>query len=68
MNWQTAVAMLIVALAAAGLLWGLLRRRKFSFRRDTHCGCAAPSHSASASSIIFHARKGEQPRIIIRQK
>jgi len=67
-NWQTAMALMIVALAAAGLLWGLLRRRKFSFQRDTHCGCSTPSHSASASSIVFHARKGERPRIIIKQK
>jgi len=67
-NWQTAMALMIVALAAAGLLWGLLRRRKFSFQRDTHCGCSTPSHSASGSSIVFHARKGERPRIIIKQK
>jgi len=67
-NWQTAMALMIVALAAAGLLWGLLRRRKFSFQRDTHCGCSTPSHSASGSSIVFHVRKGERPRIIIKQK
>jgi len=67
-NWQTAVALTIVAVAATGLLWGLLRRRKFNFHRDTHCGCSTPSHSASGSSIIFHARKGERPRIIIKQQ
>lgn len=59
---------MIVALAVAGLLWGLLRRRKFKFGRDTHCGCSSPSHSASASSIVFHARKGERPRIIVKNK
>jgi hypothetical protein len=67
-NWQTAVALTIVAVAAAGLLWGLLRRRKFNFQRDTHCGCASPSHSGSGNSIVFHARKGEPPRIIVKQK
>jgi len=68
-NWQTVVALTIVALAAAGLLWPLLRRRrKFNFERDTHCGCSAPNHSASGSSIIFHARKGERPQIIVKNK
>jgi hypothetical protein len=67
-NWQTAVALLIVALAAAGLLWGMLRRRKFNFQRDTHCGCSMPNPSASGSSIVFHARKGERPRIIVKNK
>jgi hypothetical protein len=68
-NWQTAVALIIVAIAAAGLLWPLVRRRrKFSFERDTHCGCSTPSDSASSSSIIFHARKGERPRIIVKSK
>ena len=67
-NLQTAVALLIVAIAAAGLLWGLLRRRKFSFERDTQCGCSMPSRSANESSIVFHARKGERPRIIVKAK
>jgi hypothetical protein len=67
-NWQTAAALVIVALAATGLLWGLLRRRKFNFPRDTHCGCSTPKRSATESSIIFHARKGERPQIIVKNK
>jgi len=67
-NWQTAVALMVVAVAATCLLWGLLRRRKFNFQRDTPCGCSTPSNAASGSSIVFHARKGEQPRIIIKHK
>jgi hypothetical protein len=67
-NWQTAVALTIVALAAAGLLWPRRRRRKFCFERDTHCGCSTPDHSAKDSSIVFHARKGERPRIIVKNK
>jgi len=67
-NWQTVVSLIIVTLAAAGLLWGWLRRRKFSFARDTHCGCSASEHLPNASSIIFHARKGERPQIIVKNK
>lgn len=59
---------MIVAIAAAGLLWGLLRRRKFNFERDTACGCSSPSRSANEGSIVFHARKGERPRIIVKAK
>jgi hypothetical protein len=65
---QTSVALLIVAIAAAGLLWSLLRRRKFSFERDTQCGCSTPSRSATGGSIVFHARKGERPSIIVKGK
>jgi len=67
-NLQTLVALMIVAIAAAGLLWGLLRRRKFSFERDTLCGCSTPSGSTREGSIVFHARKGERPRIIVKPK
>jgi hypothetical protein len=67
-NWQTVVALTIVALAAAGLLWPLVRRRRFSFERDTHCGCSAPDDSRNANSIIFHARKGERSQIIVKNK
>ena len=67
-NWQTVVSLIIVMLAAAGLFWGWLRRRKFSFARDTHCGCSAAPHSPNPSSIVFHARKGERPQIIVKSK
>jgi hypothetical protein len=67
-NWQTVAALTIVAVAAAGLLWGLLRRRKFSFQRDAHCGCSSPGRSAGEKSIVFHARKGERPQIIVKNK
>jgi len=68
-NWQTTAALIIVAIAAVSLLWPFVRRRRgFSFERDTHCGCSSPADSAHESSIIFHARKGERPRIIVKNK
>ena len=67
-NLQTAIALMIVAIAAAGLLWGLLRRRKFSFERDSLCGCSAASRSPNEGSIIFHARKGERPSVTVKAK
>ena len=68
MDWQQIVALLIVATAVALLVWGRVRRRKFRFGRDTHCGCSSPSAAASRSTIVFHARKGEQPRVLVKMK
>ena len=69
MNWQQVVSLAIVALAAGLLLWGRVRPRKFSFQRDTHCGCSAADASAGQkSSIIFHARKGAPREVVVRMK
>jgi hypothetical protein len=65
-DWQQITALAIVGLAAALLAWGRVRRRKFKFGRDTHCGCS--NTTAPKSSIVFHARKGEQPRTIVKMK
>lgn len=68
MDWQQIVALLIVAAAAVLLVGSRVRRRKFQFGRDTHCGCSSPSGTAPQSSIVFHARKGETPRMIVKMK
>jgi hypothetical protein len=71
MDWQQLVALLIVATAAALLIRGRVRRRKFEFGRPGgagHCGCSSTGGAASQSSIIFHARKGERPRVLVKMK
>ncbi|MCO5051642.1 MAG: hypothetical protein M9920_05005 [Verrucomicrobiae bacterium] len=67
-DWQTVVSLLIVATAATGLLWPKLRKRKFSFERNTHCGYIAPNRSTTHQSIVFHVRKGERPQVIVKKK
>jgi hypothetical protein len=67
-NWQTVISLGIVSLAATSLLWGRLRHRKFSFARDTHCGCAGNEHVPNTSSIVFHVRKGERPKILVKNQ
>ena len=67
MDWQQLVSLAIVAITAAVLLRGKFRRRKFSFERDTRCGCLA-SHQVPQHSIVFRARKGERPQIIVKMK
>jgi hypothetical protein len=68
MDWQQLVSLTIVGAAAALLLWSRFRPRKFSFQRDTHCGCSSHAGAAPQQSIIFHARKGERPEILIKNK
>jgi hypothetical protein len=66
MDWQKIASLVIVAVTAGAFLWAKLRRRKFSFERDTHCGCASPS--GSKNSIVFHARKGQRAQIIVKSE
>ena len=68
MYWQQAVSLAIVALVAGLFLRGQFRRRKFSFERDTHCGWSAHEQSGTKSSIVFHARKGERPEVVVKMK
>ena len=68
MDWQQAVSLLIIAATAGLFLLGRFRRRKFSLERDTHCGCASPDGPVSKSSIVFRARKGERPQIIVKSR
>jgi len=65
-DWQQAVALSIVAVTAGFFLRARFKPRKFSFERDTHCGCAG--QSATQGSIVFHARKGQRPQIVVKPK
>jgi hypothetical protein len=67
MDWQQLAALAIVGITTALLLWSRFRPRRFSFERNTHCGCAA-SWQAPQHSIVFRARKGERPRVIVKMK
>lgn len=66
MDWQQLVSLLIVAFAALLLLGHKFRRQRFSFQRNTHCGCAVSAHSAPQQSIVFHARKGHRPEVLVK--
>ena len=68
MDWQQLVALAIVAVAAGLLARSRFQRRKFSFERDTHCGCAATGSAARQSSIVFHARKGQRPEVLVKMR
>jgi hypothetical protein len=67
-DWQQIVSLAIVATAAAMLAAGKLRRPKFSFARVTHCGCSAVHQTSPGNSIIFRARKGERPQVVVKMR
>jgi hypothetical protein len=68
MEWQQWVSLGIVAITAGLLARGRFHRRKFSFQRDTHCGCSANNASIGQSSVVFRARKGERPEILVKSR
>jgi hypothetical protein len=67
MDWQRLVALTIVGITAALLLWRRFGPRKFSFERATHCGCGAGQRMAQPT-IVLRARKGERPQMIVKMK
>ena len=66
MDWQTMTALSVVAVTAGLFLRAKLRPRKFSFERDTHCGCSSADTAGAKTSIVFSARKGGRAKIIIK--
>lgn len=66
MDWQQLVSLTIVALAAGLLLASKFRRRRFNFQKDTHCGCSAGGPAAAQQSIVFRARKGQRPEVLVK--
>jgi len=68
MDWQQVVSLLIVAAAAALLARSRFRRRRFSFQRDTHCGCSGASAAPQQSSVVFRARRGQSPVVLVKMK
>jgi hypothetical protein len=68
MDWQEVVCVIIVAFTAGVFLWRLVRPRKFRFQRDTTCGCSSVHGPAPQHAVIFHARKGERPQVLVKIK
>jgi hypothetical protein len=68
MDWQQTVSLAVVASTAVLLVGSKFRRRKFNFERNTHCGCVAVQQSSPQSSIVFHARKGQRPEVLVKMR
>ena len=68
MDWQQSVSLFIVAAAAVSLAGSMLRRRRFRFNQAGHCGCSTVSGSIPQSSIVFRARKGKRPEVLVKMR
>jgi hypothetical protein len=68
MDWQASVALLIVACTGLLLLRSRFGRRKYHFQEQTGCGCSSAASSVPQGKIVFHARKGERPEVIVHMK
>ncbi len=68
MNWQQGISLLIVATTAALFLRAKLHRPKFSFARDTHCGCSGSRQARPQHSVIYRKRKGGPSEIIVKME
>ena len=58
--------MLVVGATAAAFIWNKARAKEFSFEKDTHCGCGKSDPIGPRQSIRFEARKGERPRVVVK--
>lgn len=67
-NWQQFVSLGIVGMTALIFLRSRFKPRKFSWERDTHCGCSSPGQFSPQSSMVFRARRGERPQITVKPK
>jgi hypothetical protein len=68
MDWQQIVSLGIVTVTAVALLWSRFRPRKFRFGEGSHCGCSSPAQTNPGSSIVFRARKGGRPEIVVKMR
>ena len=66
MEWQQLAALAIVGIAAFLLIRSRLRPRGDCLSKSGPCGCSAGIGPAPKGSIIFHARKGRRPEIIVK--
>ena len=68
MDWQQTVSLLIVAATAGAFFRSWLRRRRFVWERDTHCGCSSPGQPGARRSVVYHTRNGQRPQIIVKSR
>jgi hypothetical protein len=68
MDWQAPVSLFIVAGTAFLLLRSRFGRHKYHFQEQSHCGCSSATSAIPKGTILFRARKGERPEVIVQMK
>jgi hypothetical protein len=67
MGWQEITALSIVAGTAGVFLWNRFRRKSVLSKRHPCC-CPGPGSGEQGPSIVFHAKKGERPKVVVKLK
>ncbi len=67
-NWQEPAALVVVVLTAGILGWRWWRRRRAALSPGgaCRCGCAASLSSPPRETLVYRARKGQRPQLIVR--
>ncbi len=64
-DWQQIIALLIVVVTVAIMLRSRIQPRRHAPIRTSPCGCGGMA-SATPPTIVYHARKGERPQIVVK--
>jgi len=70
MDWQQPAALGIVALTVAAFWWRQIRRprrSKLFFGKQGGC-CSQTPDAPVQASILYRARKGERPQVILKYR
>ena len=67
MDWQQIAALMIVAVTGALFVRARLHRRKGKLPCDSQCGCSNTANPPK-ETVVYHARKGERPEIIVKMR
>jgi hypothetical protein len=65
MGWQEMAALAIVAATASIFVWKAMQPRRLKFQSAGPCGCSSQA-APPRQTILFRARKGERPQIVVR--
>jgi hypothetical protein len=68
MDWQEMVSLFIVGGTAGFMLWRHWHSRPLRHHKVFACGCGWSAEGARGQSVVFHARKGERPQVLVRLK
>lgn len=72
MDWQEIAALTMVGATAAAFVWRKLRPPVLKFQRgslqDSHCGCSTASIASPRQTIIYRARRGQTPQVIVKTR
>jgi len=67
MNWQTPMALAIVAATAAIILWRRLGPRRVTFGKVSGCGCGGGAGGIRPPGLLIQSRRGEPQTIEFRE-